>query len=56
MKRAAVGVLLSILAATISGCQTDADLPTEGKHNCVVTPTDLVECDLAEETETAGGA
>jgi hypothetical protein len=38
--------LLSILvAATVAGCQTGGERPAEDAYRCVVTPTDLVECD-----------
>lgn len=56
MKRAAVYTLLSILAASISGCQTRAVPPIEGNHTCVEGPYDLVECSLNEDTETVGEA
>ncbi|UPT53396.1 hypothetical protein [Synechococcus phage Ssp-JY39] len=46
----------SILAASISGCQTSAGLPTESEHHCVITPAGLVECELADDTEMVGGA
>ena len=49
-----VTFVLSIIAATIAGCQTSSERPAEGNHTCIVTPADLVECELAEDTETGG--
>lgn len=46
-------ILLVILGTTIAGCQTISHSRTEGKHTCIVTPADLVECELAEDAETA---
>jgi hypothetical protein len=48
MKRIAAYVLVSIVAAMAAGCQMRADRTADTTHSCVVTPANLVECDLDE--------
>lgn len=48
--------LLSILAALMAGCQSSGVGSPERSHSCVVTPADLVECELNDDSETAGEA
>ena len=49
-----VTFVLSIIAATIAGCQTSSERPAEGNHTWVITPADVVECELADDAETVG--
>ncbi len=47
MKQIAACALVSLV--TLTGCQTSGDVRSrDGEYSCVVTPANLVECDLTE--------